>query len=121
METLQEGALENPPMAQRFLRIIMMEVDRLTRLINDILSISKMESGQNEVSNERVRIDQMMEDVAEVLSVHSWFYGPCALNRKIKSDDQVHQNHIFMGFYFGKTSPDNTAIPLCKSQNITAM
>ena len=71
VETLQEGALENPPMAQRFLRIIMMEVDRLTRLINDILSISKMESGQNEVSNERVRIDQMMEDVAEMLSVHA--------------------------------------------------
>ena len=71
VETLQEGALENPPMAQRFLRIIMMEVDRLTRLINDILSISKMESGQNEVSNERVRIDQMMEDVAEMLTVHA--------------------------------------------------
>ena len=71
VETLQEGALENPPMAQRFLRIIMMEVDRLTRLINDILSISKMESGQTEVSNERVRIDQMMEDVAEMLSVHA--------------------------------------------------
>ena len=71
VETLQEGALENPPMAQRFLRIIMMEVDRLTRLINDILSITKMESGQNEVSNERVRIDQMMEDVAEMLSVHA--------------------------------------------------
>ncbi len=71
VETLQEGALENPPMAQRFLRIIMMEVDRLTRLINDILSISKMESGQNEVSNERVRIDQMMGDVAEMLSVHA--------------------------------------------------
>ncbi len=71
VETLQEGALENPPMAQRFLRIIMMEVDRLTRLINDILSISKMESGQTEVSNERVRIDQMMEDVAEMLTVHA--------------------------------------------------
>jgi len=71
VETLQEGALENPPMAQRFLRIIMMEVDRLTRLINDILSITKMESGQTEVSNERVRIDQMMEDVAEMLSVHA--------------------------------------------------
>lgn len=71
VETLQEGALDNPPMAQRFLRIIMMEVDRLTRLINDILSITKMESGQTEVSNERVRIDQMMGDVAEMLSVHA--------------------------------------------------
>ena len=64
---------------------------------------------------------QRGEDGAEVLSVHSWFYGPRALNRKIKSDEQVHQNHIFMGFYFGKPSPDNTAILLCKSQNITAM
>ncbi len=71
VETLMDGALENPAMAQRFLRIIMMEVDRLTRLINDILSISKMESGQTEVSNERIRLDQMMEDVAEMLSIHA--------------------------------------------------
>ena len=44
VETLEAGAIDNPPMAHKFLRIIMLETERLTRLINDILSISKLES-----------------------------------------------------------------------------
>ena len=40
VETLQAGAINQPEMAQKFLNIIMMEADRLTRLINDILSLS---------------------------------------------------------------------------------
>ena len=71
VETLMEGAIENPPMAKKFLRIIMMEADRLTRLINDILSITKMESGQAEVSNERIQLDQMAADIADMLSIHA--------------------------------------------------
>ncbi len=72
VETLLEGgAIDNPTMARKFLRIIMMEADRLTRLINDILSITKMESGQSEVSNERIQLDQMADDIVEMLSIHA--------------------------------------------------
>ncbi len=72
VETLLEGgAIDNPVMARKFLRIIMMEADRLTRLINDILSITKMESGQSEVSNERIQLDQMADDIVEMLSIHA--------------------------------------------------
>ena len=49
VETLLDGAINNPPMAEKFLKIIMLEAERLTRLINDILSISKLESGMNDV------------------------------------------------------------------------
>ena len=51
VETLENGAIDNPPMAHKFLRIIMLETERLTRLINDILSISKLESGSDEVDH----------------------------------------------------------------------
>ena len=71
VETLMEGAIDNPPMAHKFLKIIMMEADRLTRLINDILSITKMESGQTEVSNERLQLDKMAMDVADMLTIHA--------------------------------------------------
>lgn len=71
VETLQEGAINNPEMAQKFLRIIMMETERLTRLINDILSISKLESGDTEVPTERLRLDKMAYDVADMLSIHA--------------------------------------------------
>ncbi|MBQ8506605.1 MAG: PAS domain S-box protein [Clostridia bacterium] len=71
VETLENGAIDNPEMAHKFLRIIMLETERLTRLINDILSISKLESGDNEVSVERLRLDKMAYDVADMLSIHA--------------------------------------------------
>ncbi|MDO4356973.1 MAG: ATP-binding protein [Clostridia bacterium] len=71
VETLDAGAIDNPQMARKFLRIIMLETERLTRLINDILSISKLESGSDEVETERIRIDKMAEDICDMLSIHA--------------------------------------------------
>ena len=71
VETLDAGAIDNPEMAHKFLRIIMMETERLTRLINDILSISKLESGDTEVATERIRLDKKAHDVCEMLSIHA--------------------------------------------------
>ena len=71
VETLQAGAIDNPEMAHKFLNIIQMETERLTRLINDILSISKLESGNDEVATERIRLDKKAYDVCEMLSIHA--------------------------------------------------
>ena len=71
VETLDAGAIDNPEMAHKFLRIIMMETERLTRLINDILSISKLESGDTDVTTERIRLDKKAHDVCEMLSIHA--------------------------------------------------
>ena len=58
-------------MFEKAVRIILSEADRLTRLINDILSISKLESGDDEVSIERLRLDKMAYDVADMLAIHA--------------------------------------------------
>ena len=71
VETLENGAIDNPEMAHKFLRIIMLETERLTRLINDILSISKLESGDDDVIIERLRLDKMAFDVADMLAIHA--------------------------------------------------
>ncbi len=71
VETLMNGAIHKPEMAEKFLKIIMLEADRLTRLINDILSISKLESGSDEVAVERIRFDKMAYEVADMLSIHA--------------------------------------------------
>lgn len=71
VETLLDGAIDNPEMARKFLNIIMMEANRLTRLVNDILSISKLEAGDTEVSLGRLRLDKMASDVCEVLQIHA--------------------------------------------------
>lgn len=69
VETLQEGAVDDPEMARKFLRIIMLEADRLTRLINDILTVSKLESGKNDAPNERIRLDELIQDVTDMLII----------------------------------------------------
>ena len=46
VETLQDGAWEDPPAAQRFLRRAEEEVDALTHMVEELLELSRIESGQ---------------------------------------------------------------------------
>jgi two-component system, OmpR family, phosphate regulon sensor histidine kinase PhoR len=45
-ETLQEGALDDPPAARQFVDQIQVEVDALTQMVNELLELSKIESGR---------------------------------------------------------------------------
>ena len=45
-ETLLEGAMDDPENATAFLRIILQESEQLTALVNDVLDLSKIESGK---------------------------------------------------------------------------
>lgn len=54
-ETLNEGALEDPPAARRFLKQIETEIDNMTQLVHELLELSRIESGR--VPIERRSID----------------------------------------------------------------
>lgn len=45
-DTLQEGALEDPPAARRFLNRMDVEIDNLTQMVQELLELSKIESGR---------------------------------------------------------------------------
>lgn len=45
-ETLQSGALEDPPAARRFLEQMETEVDSLSLMVNELLELSRIESGR---------------------------------------------------------------------------
>jgi len=45
-ETLQSGALEDPPAAQRFLMQMETEVDSLSLMVSELLELSRIESGR---------------------------------------------------------------------------
>ncbi|PWB74672.1 MAG: PAS domain-containing sensor histidine kinase, partial [Anaerolineales bacterium] len=45
-ETLQDGALGDPPAAQRFIDQIQTEVDALTQMVTELLELSRIESGR---------------------------------------------------------------------------
>ncbi|MBE2198281.1 MAG: HAMP domain-containing protein [Anaerolinea sp.] len=46
IETLQNGALEEPEVAERFLDRALREVDTLTQMVEELLELSRIESGQ---------------------------------------------------------------------------
>jgi two-component system phosphate regulon sensor histidine kinase PhoR len=46
VETLQDGALDDPSAAQRFLSQMDTEVDGLTQMVTELLELSRIESGQ---------------------------------------------------------------------------
>jgi two-component system phosphate regulon sensor histidine kinase PhoR len=46
VDTLRDGALEDPPAAQRFLNRIETEVDALAQMVQELLELSRIESGR---------------------------------------------------------------------------
>jgi two-component system phosphate regulon sensor histidine kinase PhoR len=46
VDTLRDGALEDPPAAQRFLDRMDLEVDVLTQMVQELLELARIESGQ---------------------------------------------------------------------------
>jgi two-component system phosphate regulon sensor histidine kinase PhoR len=45
-ETLQDGALDDPPAARRFIDQIQIEVDALSQMVTELLELSRIESGR---------------------------------------------------------------------------
>lgn len=67
VETLQQGAIEDTDAARRFLSIIAMESERLTRLIDDILHLSSLEGGRKRDSAERIAFAPFVQQICELL------------------------------------------------------
>ena len=63
-ETLQEGALEDPKAARRFLGRIETEVDALTQMAAELLELTRIESGQ-------VPLEMKAVDPANLLNLAS--------------------------------------------------
>jgi two-component system phosphate regulon sensor histidine kinase PhoR len=61
VETLRDGALEDPKAAGRFLNSVETEVDALTQMVQELLDLSRVESGQ-------VPLNLVPADVRDVLS-----------------------------------------------------
>ncbi len=65
IETLKDGAIEDPKNAVRFLDIIAKHIDRLNMLIDDLLILSKLEESPDEIKFEEEKIKPLLKSVAE--------------------------------------------------------
>src|SRR5947207_2414734 len=63
VETLINGAKDDPNVAMRFLQTIEKHADRLTCLIEDLLTISRLESGQIVMNIQKVELRPVVDGV----------------------------------------------------------
>lgn len=65
IEALNEGAWQNPEVAPDFLRVTLEETDRMIRMINDLLNLSRMDSGNSELQLEYVNFNELINFVLD--------------------------------------------------------
>ena len=67
-ETLFDGAKKEPDTLDRFLQTIIKHADRLTMLVEDLLSLSKMESNSDTLDISKVKLYPLVNSIFEELS-----------------------------------------------------
>ncbi|NPV26615.1 MAG: phosphate regulon sensor histidine kinase PhoR [Firmicutes bacterium] len=82
VETLMDGAAEDRALRQRFLAIIESETKRLNRLIDDLLTLSSIESKQREVQFRPLDLARPVKKVVAMLN-------PRAVEKQITIECQI--------------------------------
>ncbi len=71
VDTLLNGALENPDVNKKFLGSTSRNIDRLVNLVDDLDEISKLESGEQQLYKENFIIQELVKDVYESLMINA--------------------------------------------------
>ncbi|GAP20919.1 ATP-binding protein [Leptolinea tardivitalis] len=64
-ETLREGAVDDPPAAQRFLSRMDIEIDTLTQMVEELLELSRIESGRVPLEHRIVPPGDLMDKAVD--------------------------------------------------------
>jgi signal transduction histidine kinase len=71
VEALRSGALDDPPVTERFLAEVEGEVDRMTSMVNDLLDLSRIEAGLNPAKRVPVDLATVANDVYEAFKARA--------------------------------------------------
>jgi two-component system phosphate regulon sensor histidine kinase PhoR len=71
VDTLRDGALDDPPMAQHFLDLMEGEVDSLTQMVQELLELSRIESGQVPFEFKSVSATKLLQEAIARLKPQS--------------------------------------------------
>jgi two-component system, OmpR family, phosphate regulon sensor histidine kinase PhoR len=69
VDTLLNGALENPEVNKKFLASTSRNIDRLVNLVSDLDEISKLESGEQLLIQENFVIQELLKEVYDSLEI----------------------------------------------------
>lgn len=84
VETLKTGEVREEKQRQRFLEIIEIEAERLTRLINDILTLSEIENHKTSGEEEEIDVKIAIDNVLDVI-------GPIAEEKGVRISTEVQE------------------------------
>lgn len=68
LEALDDGAIDDPALAHRFVGVMRNESERMIRLVNDLLHLSRLDSRQSLISKVPTHIPDMLDEVADRFS-----------------------------------------------------
>src|SRR4051812_48502485 len=85
VETLLDGAKNNPDANERFLKTIDKHTDRLTFLIEDLLTISRLESGQVVLNQQPIQLRDFAQHILDDLQSR-------ATERKVIFHNEIPEN-----------------------------
>ncbi len=123
-ETLQESALDDPPAARRFILRMETEIDNLTQLVNELLELSRIESGKVPLSFHRVQPCDLLKPAYERMSLQVERAGlalvldcPPALPEVFADPDRITQVMINLIHNATKFTPPAGKITLSAYQD----
>lgn len=70
-ETVQETALEDPPAARRFLAQMTVEIDNLTQIVQELLELSKIESGRVPLERKLIAPKALLKPAVERMRIQA--------------------------------------------------
>lgn len=118
VETLQEGALEQPDRALRFLDIIYAHANRLNLIIEDLLSLSRLESYEATIPVQKCQIHEIINStklavapaaMQKNIDVEDSYSGPTEVMANATLLEQAIKNLVDNAV---KYSPENTVVKL---------
>ena len=97
-ETLEDGGLDDPSINADFVKRIHIEADRMTTLVNDLLELTSLQSGQADMKAEQVDIASVIREegsryvqVAEGLGIEANVSLPDDLPKVVAQEDRMRQ------------------------------
>ena len=71
-ETLMDGNVEDAELSHKFLSVIVKETDRMTRIVKDLLTLSKLDGAENAPQNlETINIKQFLSGIIEKMYINA--------------------------------------------------
>ncbi|MBK5245796.1 MAG: hypothetical protein JJE49_00830 [Peptostreptococcaceae bacterium] len=90
IETLQDGAAEEPELRTKFLDIVAIETSRLKRLIEDLLVLSDIENKRDRYEDKKIFVEKSVKEIIASIT-------PIAKSRNVTVKLNIDESFIILG------------------------